>query len=87
MFPVVGFCGQKDNFLDNLLLIRQLIADFCSRLLKPGAEENVVNKQRKKIFVLKKEKKCMYINLELNINIQHSVKEMLQKVGDFMKGR
>ena len=54
-FSVVGFCGQKDNFLDNLLLIRQLIADFCSRLLKLGAEE--------------KEKKCMYINLELNINI------------------
>ena len=54
MFPVVGFCGQKD-LLDNLLLIRQLIADFCSRLLKLGAEE--------------KEKKCMYINLELNINL------------------
>ena len=68
MFPVVGFCGQKD-LLDNLLLIRQLIADFCSRLLKLGDEENVINKwnEKESYFNILKEKKVdMYIIRELN---------------------
>ena len=64
------------------------------RFLFPSAEAGSGGKcckQIKNFFnVAKKKKKVstIYINLELNINVQQLfIKENLQKGGDFMKGR